>query len=197
MDRSLTQEHATTGLRLIAADEDPAALERTAELLEGLGHAVTACTASVEEACHAIARDDPDAAIVVVHRDPDHALALIDELSEVLSGPVVCVIHGADAEFAQAAAERGLDALTSEPTADGLQAALEVAVRRHQERAELATQVDQLEFALERRALIERAKGVLMEREGLGEREAFERLRAEARDRSITVVARAAEVVEG
>jgi response regulator NasT len=182
-------------LRLIAADEDPQALERTARLLEGLGHEVTACTASVTEACELIARDDPDAAIVVVHDDEEHALDLIDELGEALSGPVVAVLSGADATFAEAAAQRGLDALASEPTADALQAAIEVAMRRHGERALLTEKVGQLEFALERRALIERAKGTLMERHGIGEREAFERLRSQARSRSITVVALAQEII--
>jgi response regulator NasT len=183
-------------LRLLAADEDVQALRRTVELLEGLGHEVTACAASVEEACAEIIRDEPDAAVVVVHRDEEHALDLIDELSEALSGPVIALLATADAAFAEAAASRGLDALASEPTADGLQAALEVATRRHAERLELATQVGQLEHALERRAVIERAKGKLMERHGLGERAAFERLRAEARRRSITVVALAKEINE-
>ena len=181
-------------LRLIAADENPAALKRTADLLEGLGHEVTACTANVEEACELIARDDPDAAIVVVHQDEEHALDLIDELSEVLSGPVVAVLGEADASFAEAAAARGLDALVSDPSADGLQAGIEVAMRRHAERTALAVQVGQLEHALERRAVIERAKGLLMERHGLDERGAFERLRAEARGRSVTVVSLAAEI---
>ena len=192
----VSTESAITGLRVLAADEDKAALERTARMLEALGHAVTACTASVDEACDLIARDEPDAAIVVVHRDAEHALDLIGELSEVVSGPVVALVRGVDADFAAAAADRGVDALASEDTADALQAAIDIAVRRHSEREELATQVGQLEFALERRALIERAKGVLMEREGIGERAAFERLRAEARSRSITVVSLAAELVE-
>lgn len=183
-----------TGLRLLAADEDPQALRRTAALLERLGHEVTACTASVAEACELIARDEPDAAVVVVHDDPDHALALIDELSEAVRGPVVALLREPSAAFAHAAAERGLDALAAEPTAEGLQAAIEVAVRRHGERAELAAQVGQLEHALGRRAMIERAKGILMEREDIGEREAFERLRAQARSRSISVVALAAEL---
>lgn len=181
-------------LRLIAADEDPRALERTAELLEQLGHVVTACTASVTEACELIARDDPDAAVVVVHEDQGHALDLIDELSEALSGPVIALLGDAGAEFAEAAAARGLDAIAAELTADGLQAAIEVAMRRHGERTALAEQVGQLEHALERRAVIERAKGRLMERHGLGERAAFDRLRAEARSRSITVVSLAQEV---
>ncbi|MCW2992007.1 MAG: response regulator receiver and domain protein [Solirubrobacterales bacterium] len=192
----ITDDAPARSLRLIAADEDPAALERTAELLEQLGHEVTACTASVVEACELIARDDPDAAIVVVHQDEGHALDLIDELSEALSGPVVALLGSADASFAQAAAERGLDAIAATPTADGLQAAIEVAMRRHAERSQLAEQVGQLEFALERRAVIERAKGKLMERHGLDERAAFEQLRAEARGRSITVVSLAKEISE-
>ena len=185
------------GLRVITADEDPQALRRTAEMLESLGHTVTACTASASEACEIIAREDPDAAVVVVHRDEDHALGLIDELSEALSGPVVALHGDAGGDFAEAAAARGLDALASEPTADALQAAIEVAVRRHGERRRLAEQVGQLEHALERRAVIERAKGVLMERHGLDERGAFDQLRSQARSRSITVVALAQELTAG
>lgn len=185
------------GLRVMAADEDPAALEHTARLLRELGHEVTACTASVREACVLIARDDPDAAVVVVHDDVDHALDLIDELSESASGPVVALLSVDDADFAEAAAARGISALTSAATADSLQAALEVAVRRHAELACLSDQVGQLEHALERRALIERAKGMLMERHAIDERAAFELLRGHARGVSRSVVAVAADVVEG
>jgi AmiR/NasT family two-component response regulator len=198
MDGTHTPDpQAARALRVIAADEDAAALGRTADLLEGLGHQVTACTASIDEACELIARDDPDLAIVVVHRDHDHALGLIDELSEVASGPVVALLAGADADFAQAAAARGVDALASEPTADGLQAAIEVAIQRHAERSTLARTVGQLEHALGRRAIIERAKGILMERHGLSERGSFDLLRGTARSRSTSVVGLAQDVIDG
>jgi response regulator NasT len=188
---------AARGLRVLTADEDPQALRRTAVLLEELGHEVTACAASVREACELIVRDEPDVAVVVVHDDREHALDLIDELSEVSAGPVVAMVSDAEPDFAEAAAARGLSALAHEPSAEALQAALEVAVRRHAETARLSEQVGQLERALERRALIERAKGILMERHGLDERGAFELLRGQARGRSATVVQLAAEVVDG
>ena len=54
-------------------------------------------------------------------------------------------------------------------------------MRRWREHHELAEQVARLETALERRALIERAKGILMERHNVDERAAFERLREHAR----------------
>lgn len=189
-----SEDQRTRALRLVLADEEKEALERTARLLEGLGHDVKACAESVAEACAFIAREDPDAAIVVVHDDPGHALDLVEECGEALSGPIVALIDEADAAFAQAAADRGVDALSSEASAEALQSALEVAMRRHDERRRLGEQVEQLEFALERRAVIERAKGALMERHGIGEREAFEKLRAEARSKNMTVVALAAQV---
>lgn len=184
-------------LRVLAADEDPDALEQTATLLRTLGHEVTACTASVAEACELIARDEPDAAVVVVHDDVDHALDLIDELSEAASGPVVALLTGDDATFAEEAARRGISALTTTPTGEGLQSALEIAVRRHAETARLNEQVEQLENALERRAVIERAKGILMERHGLAERAAFDVLRAAARGTSRKVVDLARDVSAG
>jgi AmiR/NasT family two-component response regulator len=184
-------------LRILAADEDHAALQQTADILRRLGHEVTACAASVAEACDLIARDDPDAAVVVVHDDVAHALDLIDELSEVAAGPVIAVLADEDARFAEAAAERGISALTTTPSDEGLQSALEVAVRRHAETAKLTEQVDQLEHALERRAVIERAKGILMERHELSERAAFEALRAHARSASRQVVAVARQVSDG
>jgi PAS domain S-box-containing protein len=54
----------------------------------------------------------------------------------------------------------------------------------------------QLQYALEQRVVIEQAKGVLMEREGLDSRQAFERLRATARSSQRKLVDVAAEVVK-
>ena len=78
-------------------------------------------------------------------------------------------------------------------TAASVQGAIEIAMRRHAETLKLGEQVDQLETALARRAVIERAKGILMERHGIDDDEAFERLRAHARstNRKVVDVARA------
>jgi ANTAR domain/GAF domain len=64
--------------------------------------------------------------------------------------------------------------------------------------AERNTQViGQLEHALHHRVVIEQAKGILMEREGLGPAGAFDRLRKAARARRRRVSEVAAEVVAG
>jgi GAF domain-containing protein len=72
-------------------------------------------------------------------------------------------------------------------------AALTIAnTMQSQERGERA---EQLQHALDARVVIEQAKGVLVARDGLGEREAFERLRRQARDQRRRVADVAAEVV--
>ena len=67
-------------------------------------------------------------------------------------------------------------------------------MRRFAELTELSEAVGQLEDAISRRATIERAKGILMERHGVSDREAFEMLRAEARSNNRRLYEVASEV---
>src|SRR5687768_16666174 len=66
-------------LRVLIADENEAALRKLHAVLDSLGHEVTSYAVSVREASELIAREDPHIAIVVVHSDDEHALALIGE----------------------------------------------------------------------------------------------------------------------
>jgi AmiR/NasT family two-component response regulator len=187
----------TTSLRILAADEDEAALRRTADVLERLGHQVTSLAVDVEVAAERVASDDPDLAVVVVHRDDEHALDLIDQLSSYASGPVIALLDGEDPEFVRRAAERGIDAYARADSAADLQSAIEVALQRRGELTKLAAQVDQLSGALERRAVIERAKGIIMERHGVADHEAFELLRGHARATNRSVADCAKTVLDG
>jgi AmiR/NasT family two-component response regulator len=185
------------GLRVLAADEDADALRGIAAVLRELGHEVTEFAVGTSEVADAIAREDPDASVVVVHRDDEHALNLIDEIVSFSRGPVVALLDAEDPEFIRRAAGLGIHAYAQPITTDAVQGALEVAVRRHAEQTELTDAVDQLESALERRAVIERAKGILMERHSVDERAAFELLRSKARSSSRSVVDLSRAVLDG
>jgi len=185
------------GMKVLLADQDEGALRIAAALVRDLGHEVTELAVGVQEAAEVIARKDPDLSIVVVYEDDGFALDLIEEITEYARGPVIAMVAKEDPEFVSAAAKRGIYAYAREGMADSIQSAIEVAVRRHAETRDLAQQVERLETALERRALIERAKGILMERHNIGEREAFDRLRDHARSRNRTVVDVSASVAEG
>jgi AmiR/NasT family two-component response regulator len=187
-----------TNLTVLLADEDEQALRSLGEVLQGLGHEVTPFAVSVEEAADLIAREDPDLAIVVVHRNDDHALALIGEAVDTASGPVIAQLRDRDdVDFVARAAERGISAYVQSNDPQTVQASIEVTIRRYREAARLNEKVQQLETALERRAVIERAKGILMERHGIDDKAAFGRLRDHARSGNRRVVEVAQAVVDG
>jgi response regulator NasT len=187
-----------SNLTVLLADEDENALKSLGRVLEDLGHDVTPFAVSVEEAADLIGREDPDLTIVVVHHNDDHALALIGEAVETASGPVIAQLRGRDdLEFVARAAERGISAYVESNDPQQVQAAIEVTIRRYREAARLNEKVDQLEGALERRAVIERAKGILMERHGVDDKAAFGMLRDHARSGNRRVVDVAHAVVDG
>jgi response regulator NasT len=186
-----------TNLRVLIADENEKALRGLHEVLSRLGHEVTPYAVSVHEAVELIAKEDPQVAIVVVHNDDEHALALIAEAVEYASGPVIAQMPDANVAFLARAAEAGIAAYAESMDPESVQGAIEVAVRRYREASRLGDKVEQLEGALERRGVIERAKGILMERHSVGEREAFELLRDHARTSNRRVVDVAQSVLDG
>ena len=184
-------------LRVLVADERPEPLERMVEVARSLGHDVVAVEVGVSATGRAIREQSPELAIVGLHEDADHALELVEEIVDESVCPVIVQTSGEDPEFAARAAERGAFGFSSPVEPDALQAAIEVAVRRFEELEELTEQIENLEGALRRRAIVERAKGIMMEREGIEERQAFELLRARARSSNRTLVDVAQALLDG
>jgi response regulator NasT len=169
------------GLRVLVADEDTKALDGVAAILRELGHEVVARATSPEGVAEAITEEDPQLAMVKLHSDDDHALELIEELIDMGGCPVIALLDKEDPDFVASAAERGIIAYAQPVDEESVRSSLEIAVRRFAELHELGEAVGQLEDAIARRATIERAKGILMERHGVSDQEAFEMLRTEAR----------------
>src|ERR1700755_247915 len=126
-------------------------------------HSLRILLANEREAVELIAREDPDLAFVVLDGNDAHGLALISETVEFASGPVLVTVREAEsARTVAQAAEMGIAGYVDSWAPDDLQGAINVAMARHREERRLLEKVDQLESALERRAVIERAKGILM-----------------------------------
>jgi AmiR/NasT family two-component response regulator len=194
---ALNARITASNLRVLVADEDRRALDDLGRTLTDLGHEVTPYAVSVAEAASLIATEEPDLAFVMAHQDDEHALALIGEAVEFASGPVIAHIRGGDVDFIARAAERGISAWIETTSPEAVQGAIEVALRRYRDAAQLSEKVDQLETALERRSVIERAKGIVMERHSVDEHAAFELLREHARSSNRRVVDVARAVVQG
>ena len=162
-------------LRVLVADESKAALEPVGEALEQLGHEVIALAVELAETARAIHEHRPDLAIVALHEDREHALELISEIVDEATCPVCLLAADPSRDFLSAAARRGVFAHLDSTDQTELAGGIDIAVERYRQFRDLLQ-------AFDRRARIERAKGLLMERHGISEEEAFERLRRHARD---------------
>jgi AmiR/NasT family two-component response regulator len=169
-------------LRVLVANEDRPRLERLVEVATSLGQEIVAREVLPEEVAAVARQVDPDVALVGLHdHHTTHALELIGEIVREGICPVIAVLEGEDPGFVEAAAQGGIFAYVTSLDPDALQGAFAVAIRRY--RQTLA-----LEGAIGRRAVIERAKGVLMERHSLDHGAAFEMLRDNARHSGRKVV---------
>lgn len=162
-------------LKVLVADERQKYLEPVTAAVEDLGHEVIAHEVSIAKVGAATVEHRPAIAIVALHEDTEHALELISEIVDEAVCPVIALADDASREFVAAAAQRGVFAYIDSTNETEIQGAIDVALQRYHQFSELLQ-------AFERRARIERAKGVLMERHGLGDREAFEQIRRAARD---------------
>jgi response regulator NasT len=168
-------EAGTDTLRVLIADESREALEPVGDALGELGHDVIALAVDVGETARAIGEHRPDLAIVALHEDREHALELIGEIVDEAACPVCLLAKHPSRDFLSAAARRGVFAHLDSTDPTELAGGIDIAVERFRQFRDLLG-------AFDRRARIERAKGLLMERHRLSADEAFERLRRQARD---------------
>jgi|RhiMethySRZTD1v2_1073278.scaffolds.fasta_scaffold460065_3 AmiR/NasT family two-component response regulator len=181
-----TGEEGTERLRILIADGRGDVLDEVARTVAGLGHEVVG-QAELGDVAALTASLRPDAAIVIVGESSAHALDLIGRIVTEASCPVIAILDVEDQAFIREAARRGIFAyITMGREAAALQSSLDVVLSRFAE-------YHGLEGAFGRRAITERAKGILMERHGIDEKQAFTMLREEARrtNRKITDVAEA------
>ncbi len=180
-------------LRVLIADERSEVIEALAELVRRAGHVPVAGEVRVADVAAAVEREQPDVAVVGVHEDVGHAIDLLDALGAAGGVPVVATLDDPDDEFVAEAAERGVVVHGTPLDEDTITNALRLAHARGQQLSTLTERVRQLEARTRQRAVIERAKGVLMERHDIGEPAAYELLRRHARDEreSLTTVAEA------
>src|SRR5882724_218473 len=153
-------------------------MQARASLAEGIrrtGGAVVLARPSTAGSLDAINRARADIAIVAP-QPAWHGGALLLRLRDEACCPVVLLAQGTSRRLLDEAAEGGVMACLIEPVrAVQLASTLDLAVARFRE-------MRGLRQALADRKVIEKAKGLLMAREGLTEDEAFRRLRRSAMD---------------
>ena len=180
----------TEHLRVLIANERKDRLALVAPIVVGLGHEVIAREIDVEDVGAVTARERPDVALVGLGESSDHALELIDKIVREAACPVIVLLHARDPDFIREASKRGVFAHISDADVEDWQSSIDIVLRRF-------TEYHDLEGAFGRRAIIERAKGILMERHSIDDRSAFEMLRDQARAANRKLVDVASAIVDG
>jgi AmiR/NasT family two-component response regulator len=180
----------TEQLRVLIANERKDRLALVAPIVASLGHEVIAREIEVADVGAVTARERPDVALVGLGESSEHALELIERIVQEAACPVIVLIHAPDPDFVKEASKRGVFAYISDADAGDWQSSIDIVLRRFAE-------YHDLEGAFGRRAVTERAKGILMERHSVDETTAFEMLREHARATNRKLVDIAAAVVDG
>jgi response regulator NasT len=180
----------TEHLRVLIANERKDRLALVAPMVANLGHEVIARESNVGDVGVVTAREQPDVALVGLGKSSEHALALIDKIVHEATCPVILLIHAPDAAFVKEASKRGIFAYITDAEVEDWQSAIDIVLRRF-------TEYHDLEAAFGRRAVTERAKGILMERHSVDDADAFEMLRDQSRRANTKLTDIAAAVVYG
>jgi AmiR/NasT family two-component response regulator len=180
----------TDHLRVLIANEREDRLALVAPIVAALGHEVIAREIDVEDVGSVTARERPDVALVGLGESSDHALQMVEKIVHEATCPVIALIHAPDPAFVKEASKRGVFAYITDADAKDWQSSIDIVLRRF-------TEFHELEGAFGRRAVTERAKGILMERHSVDEQAAFELLRNHARSTNRKLVDVASAVVDG
>ncbi len=178
---------------LIAEDETIIRLDLR-ELLETAGFEVCAEAKDGVEAVELAASEEPELAILDVKMPRLDGIDAARRILEDRPIPIVMLTAYGQDELVSRAVEAGVFGYLVKPFREAdLLPAIRTARARHEELAALREEAESLSEALAARKSIERAKGLLMAKEGLTEQEAFERLRraSQLAGRPLKVVAEA------
>ena len=183
-------QRATDHLRVLIANEREDRLALVAPIVAELGHQVIAREVDVVDVGRVTAKERPDVAVVGLGESSDHALNLVEKIVREAACPVIVLMHAPDAAFLAEASKLGVFGYISDAEGEDWQSSIDIALRRFADYREL-------EDAFGRRAVTERAKGILMERHSIDESTAFELIRRQARDGNRKLIDVAAAVVDG
>ena len=126
----------------------------------------------------------PDIAILDVAMPGMDGISAAREIRKRLKIPIILLTACYDPETVKRAGENGIAAFLTKPLRDqDLWPAIELAFAHAEEIETLKEQVEDLKEVLETRKIVEKAKGVFMEKHGLSEPEAFRKMQKLAMDK--------------
>lgn len=169
--------------RVVIADDDPIIRMDLREMLTGLGYMVVGESGDGASAVNLARELRPDLVIMDIRMPEMDGIEAAGSLTTDDIAPVLLLTAYSEPELVQRANQAGVIGYLVKPVREAqLGPAIDVTLGRFREFRQLKSELGNVKEALEARKVIERAKGLLMERHGLSEAEAFRRIQKRSMD---------------
>ena len=193
------------GKRVVIAEDEAIIRLDLKEILEDEGYEVVGETGRGDEAVELVGQHHPDLAILDIKMPGIDGIEAARRISADYKVAVLILTAFSQRNLIEEARDAGVAAYLVKPFQRGeLIPAIEVALARfaeyraiEEEYERLSEEVATLEDRLETRQLVDRAKGLLMDRHGMGEAEAFSFVQRTAMDRRIRMKDVSRQIIEG
>lgn len=164
-------------LRLVIADDESLIRMNLKETLVGLGYLVVGEAGDGVSVINLARELRPDLVVMDIKMPKLDGIQAAKVLTEEKIAPVLLLTAYSDRELVERAREAGVVNYLVKPFREAeLLPAIEIALGRFSEFREIESEVNNLRESIETRKLVERAKGVLMDTQGLKEQEAFRKI---------------------
>jgi len=173
----------TETVRVVIADDESIRLMSLKTQLESLGLQVIGEAVNGKQAVDLIVKLKPDMAILDIKMPDMDGLEAAKAIASQYPIPVILLTAYSERTLAERAIEAGVFAYLMKPVSEeDLLPTILLARSRFQEFQDLRKGMSDLKEALETRKVVERAKGILMERRNLSEAEAFRRMQIQSQN---------------
>ncbi|MEU3164924.1 response regulator [Streptosporangium sp. NPDC006930] len=178
----------STQRRVVIAEDEALIRLDLKEMLEEEGYAVVAEAGDGESAVKLAMEQRPDLVILDVKMPILDGISAAEQIVSQRIAPCLILTAFSQRDLVERARDAGAMAYLVKPfTKSDLVPAIEMAVSRHQEITALEREVGTLSERLETRKLVERAKGLLMERHRWSEPQAFRWIQKASMDRRLSM----------
>jgi two-component system, response regulator PdtaR len=167
--------------RLLVIEDSTHARTLLKETLKELGYAVIGEAGGVEEGLQLVQTLQPDLIFLAADLKGVNGDMAATDIMKQAPTPIILLARRLDATMIRQATQAGVMACLVKPVrGQELQPAIELAIARFREFMALWKDNQHLRTALEARKKIERAKGMLMARQGITEAEAFQSIQRQS-----------------
>ena len=193
----MTETVAGASTRVLIAEDEALIRLDLREMLEEEGFEVVGEVADGASAVRLARELNPDLVILDVKMPVMDGIEAAEAISKERLSGILILTAFSQRELVERARRAGALAYLVKPfQKHDLLPAIEIAISRFRELSGLEAAVDDLQGQLASRKLVERAKGLLQQHEGLSEADAFRALQREAMQRRVTMGTVSAETIE-